>query len=305
MDLSTYDISHLIDFNFVAQHGGFARASKATNRPKATLSRHVTALENSLSLRLFERGTKSLKLTENGQILFEKTGSLLAEIDLAVDAVTSGANHPRGLLRISAPILFSHIALGKLAAEFSVAHPEVRIEIVSSDQQVDPVTDSFDMMIRVNPAKALGLIGKCLVRDKLVVVAAPNVEGPCPDATSFAARAVTWSNRDPFRIWSVERDGRACDIIPESAIRLSSLIVARDAVLSGAGCALLPLSLVGHDIAAGRLINWGQAAGHDIEIWVLYTSSRFQLAKVSAFSKFLYRAFPNGTPDELGKFTAF
>src|ERR1700742_3264095 len=90
------DLLALADFNLVARHGGFGRAARATGRPKATLSRRVAELESDLALRLFERGTRTLKLTQEGQALYERAGALLAELDETAAAITSGAEKPRG-----------------------------------------------------------------------------------------------------------------------------------------------------------------------------------------------------------------
>src|SRR5215217_7286909 len=118
------DLLALADFNLVARYGGFGKAARATGRPKATLSRRVSELEASLQLRLFERGGRLLKLTEEGRALFERTGQLLTELDEAATAIASGGGSPRGRLRISAPLLFSQTAMGKLAAEFGMKYPE-------------------------------------------------------------------------------------------------------------------------------------------------------------------------------------
>ena len=80
------DLLGLTDFTLVARHGGFSRAARAANRPKATLSRRVAELEASLDLRLFERGARNLKLTEEGRALYERAGALLAEL---IDTITS------------------------------------------------------------------------------------------------------------------------------------------------------------------------------------------------------------------------
>ena len=108
------DLLALADFNLVARHEGFGRAARAAGRPKATLSRRVSELESSLDLRLFERGTRALKLTQEGRALYERTGALLAELDETAAAIASGGEKPRGRLRISAPLLFSQTAMGKL-----------------------------------------------------------------------------------------------------------------------------------------------------------------------------------------------
>ncbi|KAB7781846.1 Transcriptional regulator LysR family [Methylorubrum populi] len=131
------DLLALADFNLVARHGGFGRAARAAGRSKATLSRRVAELEASLDLRLFERGTRVLKLTEEGRALHERTGALLAELDETAAAIASGGAKPRGQLRISAPLLFSQVAMGKLAAEFALKHPDVRLEVSTEDRAVD------------------------------------------------------------------------------------------------------------------------------------------------------------------------
>ena len=146
------DLVALADFNLVARHGGFGRAARAADRPKATLSRRVAELEASLNLRLFERGAHALKLTEEGKALFERTAALLTELDETTAAIASGGGTPRGKLRISAPLLFSHIAMGKLAAEFALQYPEVRLEVTTEDRAVDMVEEGYDLVIRVNPS---------------------------------------------------------------------------------------------------------------------------------------------------------
>src|SRR5690606_38779852 len=117
------DLLALADFNLVARHGGFGRAARAAGRPKATLSRRVAELEASLDLRLFERGARNIKLTEEGRALFERTGALLTELDETAAAIASGGQRPRGRLRISAPLLFSQTAMGKIAAGFALKYP--------------------------------------------------------------------------------------------------------------------------------------------------------------------------------------
>src|SRR3954469_18124545 len=128
------DLLALADLNLVPRRGGFARAARATGRPKATLSRRVSELESSLDLRLFERGARTLQLTEEGRALHERTGALLTELDETAAAIASGGGRPRGRLRISAPLLFSQTAMGKLAAEFAIKFPEVRLEVTTDDR---------------------------------------------------------------------------------------------------------------------------------------------------------------------------
>lgn len=146
------DLLALADFNLVARHGGFGRAARASLRPKATLSRRVAELEAALNLRLFERSARTLKLTEEGKALHERTGALLAELDETATAIASGGTKPRGRLRISVPLLFSQTAMGKLAGDFTLRFPDVSLEVTAEDRSVDMVEEGYDLAIRVNPA---------------------------------------------------------------------------------------------------------------------------------------------------------
>jgi len=169
------DLLALADFNLVARHGGFGRAARATGRPKATLSRRVAELENSLGLRLLERGARALKLTQEGKALHERTSPLLIEVGETAAAIMSGDREPRGNLRISAPLLFSQLAMGKLAADFLLKYPNVILEVTTEDRAVDMVEEGYDLAIRVNPRSDESLVGRVFMRDRLVIVASPQV----------------------------------------------------------------------------------------------------------------------------------
>jgi len=293
------DLIALADFNLVARHGGFGRAARAAGRPKATLSRRVAELESSLDLRLFERGTRALKLTQEGRTLYERTGALLTEIDETAAAIASGGDKPRGKLRISAPLLFSQTAMGNLAAGFALKYPDVRLEVTTEDRTVDMIEEGYDVVIRVNPDPDESLVGRIFLRDRLVVVASPDLKrptdgSPVPAVVRGAAdRAAAWEATMPTGISRIAID---------PVLRLSSLMMVRDAVRAGVGAGRLPVSLVSHDLAAGRLVHWGDVDGPDISLWTLYPSRRLLNARVSAFLDHLKEAFPKGIPDELASY---
>ncbi|WP_043828950.1 LysR family transcriptional regulator [Muricoccus aerilatus] len=290
------DLLALADFNLVARHEGFGRAARAAGRPKATLSRRVAELESSLDLRLFERGGRSLKLTQEGRALYERTGALLTELDEAAAAIASGVDRPRGRLRISAPLLFSQTAMGKLAAAFSLKHPEVRLEVTTEDRAVDMVEEGYDLVIRVNPDPDESLVGRVFLRDRLVVVASPALTRP---GDGSAVPAVVRGAGDRSAAWGLMTPNGRSSIAVHAVLGLSSLVMVRDAVRAGVGAGRLPISLVSHDLAAGRLLHWGDADAPEISLWTLYPSRRLLSARVSAFLDHLKEAFPKGTPDEL------
>jgi DNA-binding transcriptional LysR family regulator len=292
------DLLALADFTLVARHGGFGRASRAARRPKATLSRRVAELEAGLDLRLFERGTRELKLTEEGRALFARTGQLLTELEETAAAIASGGHDPKGKLRISAPLLFAQTAMGKLAADFALKHPAVELEVTTEDRAVDMIEEGFDLVIRVNPDPDESLVGRAFLRDRLVVVASPELARPTGHG-AVPAVARTTGDRASWRI-RTPTGPRSIDTKP--ILGLSSLIMVRDAVRAGVGAGRLPISLVMHDLAAGTLVHWGDVDAPEIALWTLYPTRRLLSARVSAFLDHLKQAFPNGTPDELAAF---
>lgn len=291
------DLLALADFTLVARHGGFGKAARAANRPKATLSRRVGELEASLNLRLFERGRRGLKLTEEGRVLFERAGALLTELEETAAAISSGSERVRGRLRISAPLLFSQTAMGRLSAEFLRRHPEIRLDVTTDDRAVDLIEEGYDLVIRVDPAPDESLVGRAFLHDRLVVVAGPEL----PLSAGGIVPAVVRGD-DAAATWTVTAQGRRWPVKVDPVLRLSSLIMIRDAVRAGAGAARLPLSLVSRDIASGRLAHWGDVAGSDITLWALYPSRRLLSARVSAFIDLLRQSFPQATPEELAAY---
>jgi DNA-binding transcriptional LysR family regulator len=292
------DLLALADFTLVARHGGFGRAARASRRPKATLSRRVGELEAALDLRLFERGRRDLKLTEEGRALFERAGALLIELEEATLAVASGREQVRGRLRISAPLLFAQTAMGRLAAAFAQRHPSARLEVTADDRAVDMIEEGYDLVIRVDPAEDAALVGRPFLRDRLVVVAASGL------ASIDGVLSAVVRGADQAQRWQIIGKSGADQIAVEPVLRLSSLIMIRDAVRAGAGAARLPVSLVARDIASGRLEHRGDVSGSEIALWALYPSRRLLNPRVSAFLALLRDAFPAGQPEELAAFVA-
>ena len=284
------DLTSLADFNAVALHGGFGPASRALDRPKATLSRRVAELEEDLGVRLLERGARRLRLTEEGLALHERTRGLMTEIQEAGEAVASRAPVPRGRLRISAPVVFAHVLLCQIAARFALAYPQVELEIIAEDRVADPVEDGYDLVIRINPPRDEQLVGRRILGDERLVVAAPTLSipsMPAGEADELQVPAVVSIAAHADLLWNMRTEGGVRVIKPMPVLRMSSLLMVREAVLQGVGAALLPRLLVERDVVTGRLVCWGAEAGPPVEIWALYSSRRLLSAKVRAFMDML------------------
>jgi DNA-binding transcriptional LysR family regulator len=291
------DLDALADFNAVASHGGFSHASRATGRPKATLSRRVRQLEDSLGVHLIERGARTLRLTDDGAALHEQTSALLDQIDDIKEALIGDVGLPHGRLRINAPVLFAQRGLGRIAARYAAVYPAVQLEITADDRFIDPLLDGYDLVIRANPQATTELAGRCFLRDALVAVAHPAIASAAFEKGEATVPAVILSGTSEGAPWQITDHGQTRTVHTRPALRLSSMTMVHDAVLDGAGVALMPQSLVQADIDAGRLIRWGHVAGRGIEVWALYPPRRHVSRKVSAFIRLLTEQFVDGSPD--------
>jgi DNA-binding transcriptional LysR family regulator len=290
------DLEALTDFNLVAAAGGIAQAARASGRPKASLSRRIMELEASLGVRLFERGSRSLRLTEEGMLLHARTSGPLADIAEAGELLRDGAARPSGRLRLTVPLVFGQMLMGRLAAEFTRAYPEVELDITAQDRVVDVVVEGYDVVIRVNPKPDAELVGRCFVRDRLFIVAAPTLSSPLAgpaSASSPPVPAVRLATAPEAATWQVLMPQEFGTLPIRTVLRLPTLAMVRDATLTGIGAAKLPKLLVAEDLAAGRLVAWAAATDQPIELWVMHTSRRLASAKVKAFLQFLTTAFPD------------
>ena len=294
------DLVALADFNLVARHGGFSKAAREANRPKATLSRRVAEFEAALGLRLFERGGRELKLTEEGRALHERSAKLLTDLDETVTAIASGGDTPRGYMKISAPLLFCQIAMGEVAARFAAAYPEVQLEIVTEDRAVNMVEEGVDLVLRINPNNDENLIGRVFLRDYQVVVAPPGLKRPSGRKSVPAiVRNTDWKQTH----WRLRHGGEGIEALAiEPILSLSSLVMVRDALRQAQAAAALPYSLVHNEVERGNLVMWGELDMPGTELWALYPSRRLLSSRVSAFLDHLKATFPTGSADDLAAF---
>lgn len=275
------DSSALADFNLVATHGGFGLAARASGRPKATLSRHVRALEESLGLRLIERDGTAFRLTDDGRTLHARTEGPLAEVAEALQALTHSSGPPRGKLRVSCPLMFGQLKMGRIAASFALRYPEVLLEVTVEDRHVDLIEEGYDVALRINPKPDSQLVGRPILRDELSVVAPAGLTRPEDPATPVPA--VTGLTAPDLQSRTVvERNGDRL-ITLKTVLRLPSPMMVFDAVLAGAGVGILPRGLVAGSLASGQLQDWGRLPDGQVEFWALHASRRLTSRKVAAF----------------------
>ena len=286
------NLDDLSDFLLVATHEGFAPASRASGRPKASLSRKVMELEAALGVRLFERGARAVRLTEEGALLLERTSGPMREIAEAASVLRDGRTQPHGLLRVSVPTLFAQMMMGRLAAEFTRACPDVKLAITLEDRQVDLVHEGYDLVIRVNPEPSSELVGRCFARDHVLIVSTPELKKRFARASQKSVKPLPVIVRGSASEAAWKMGGASGRDIPVHVVlQLPLFTMIRDAALTGIGAARLPRLVVADDLATGRLVSWGTATDKPAELWALHTSRRLPSAKIKAFMSFLETAF--------------
>ncbi|TLX56232.1 LysR family transcriptional regulator [Stutzerimonas nosocomialis] len=285
------DINALVDFALVATNGGLGKASRASGRSKATLSRRIADLEDQLGVRLIERSARGLKLTEAGELLMARTEGPMNEVAEAMTAAREGLSVPRGHLRVASPVLFAQLAMGRIGAEFCAAYPEITLEVVAEDRVVDLVEERYDVAIRVNPSPDSGLVGRCFAKDRMVVVAAPSTPAPPPGAVRQVP-AIVFSSFQPTH-WNLDEGRLVLEPVPR--LRFSSFLTIRDAAIAGGGAALIPQSIAWNPLERGELVQWGTVSGADASLWVLHTSRRLAAPKVRAFVEFMCARYPDAS----------
>lgn len=285
------DFEALADFRLVVLHGGFGKASRATGKPKASLSKRVINLENKLGVRLFDREGGRLHLTEEGRQLYGHAEHLLDEVDQIREEIGAGVARPRGKLRVAAPNLFSHLWLGRLSARFLMRYPEVTIEAILLDRPVDFSDEWFDLLIQVNPGPLVGLVGRIIARDQVRILAPKSLIAGMSIADGMEVPAILPAGAPVPASWNITIGSRSVTVRPRFNLQLPSRLMVRDAVREGLGFAELPKSIVTSDLRSGVLVDVGPAPIEKVEVWALHASRRLPSRKVTAFIDFLCEFF--------------
>jgi DNA-binding transcriptional LysR family regulator len=270
----------MLVFTAVVREGGFTRAARHLGLTKQSVSERVARLEAALGVRLLERTTRRVRVTDAGGAYYERCAAIAAQIDDANAEVQRQRAEPVGLLRVSAPVLYGRRFLGPVLAHYLERHPEVRVEVALADRRVDLVEEGLDLAIRVGELEDSSLTARKLGDGYMYYVASPAfLARHGPPSPEDAARWRCIGMR-PHETWDV--GGRVHRVAP--VLCVNDLELACDAAIGGVGLARLP-SLVCHDaVRDGRLqVVFGAASGAVRPIYAVYPSRTHLPAKVRVF----------------------
>ncbi|NJO36979.1 MAG: LysR family transcriptional regulator [Rhizobiales bacterium] len=245
----------------IARRTSFRAAALDLQMSTTALSNAIAKLETNLGIRLFNRTTRSVALTDAGRLFIEQIGPALQDIDAALEAVRSQRATPSGTLRINTHPTAAREILSPLVLAFLRRYPEVHVDIVTEGRLVDIVADGFDLGVRVANLVPSDMIAVSLGRpQRFAVVGSPayfethDLPQVPPDLLNHRCIRVRLPNGSLYR-WRFEKDGQTAEIDVSGPITLDEASLARTAVLEGVGLGFFMEPNVRADIEAGRLVR--------------------------------------------------
>jgi DNA-binding transcriptional LysR family regulator len=280
------DLNQMLVFVRVVQAGSFSAAARQLGAPKSTLSRKVSELEERLGSRLLQRTTRKLGLTDAGRIYFDHAARIVAEAQIAEQAVGHLQASPRGLLRVTTPLSF--VVLPPLVSAFAKKYPDVQLDIVCSDRRVDLVDENFDVAIRTGALADSSLVARPLGTFKRVVVAAPEYckEHGTPTRPADLERhaCITFGAGISPNTWVLGSGEQRVEIHVTPRLTANDLDILRSAALDGLGIAFIPEFACAEDVRKNRLRHvlpeWCSA---ETPVHAVYPTARHLSPKVGAF----------------------
>jgi DNA-binding transcriptional LysR family regulator len=278
----------LIVFSTVVRLGSFVGAARELRMPKSTVSRRLSDLEAALNVRLLERSTRSLTLTEIGRLLIDHADRVASEAAEVENLASQERAAPRGLLKIAAPYTFAALFIEPMLGEFSSKFPDVKVHLQLTNAPINPGREGYDLALRIGLGDDSGAIARPLGKASQGLFAAASYLSTqtLPAMPSDLARHATivTSNLADSHGWRFGRDGVTERIALEPVIVVNDPKIALQLALSGRGIALLP-SFMGRPYAKDNaltplLVDWSLP---DIPFYAIYPDRRGLLPKTSAF----------------------
>lgn len=301
-------LDDLASFAAVVDCGGFSAAARRLGVSKTQVSAAVGRLEARLGVRLLQRTTRRLSLTEAGSaVLPHAQQAALAARD-AEEAATALRATPRGRLRVNAPMSFGLLQVAPALGDFTRRFPEVEVDLVLDDRRLDLVDGGFDLAVRIGELADSSLVATHLGHNHNLLVASPDYlarRGPPQQPEDLASHAALIYTLSAARSdsWSLQRDGDTREVRVGGPLRANNSLALRDAALQGLGIARLPAFCATEALRDGRLVpvlpGWSLPSQG---IHALTTARRQRPPKVAVFIDFLRGRFAAlGTGKALGE----
>lgn len=289
------DLNDLALFAAVVVHGSFSAAARALNTPKSRISRRVAELEQRLGVRLLQRSTRVVRVTEVGSAFFTHCEAMTHAARAAVEVTEHAGARPAGRLRVSSPMGVSHIFLAPLLARFLTAHPDVRLELELSNRRVDVIGEGIDVAMRVRSTlEDSNLVVRSFGTSHQILTASPGfvaTHGPFNTVQSLQGQRGLGPGGMPGEAarWRLQDADKAVAEIAYTPVLVTDDVhLMQAAATGGAGLAVLPFNVCRQAVERGELVvvlPRYHAAAHQLH--AVFPSRRGLVPAVRAFIEFL------------------
>jgi DNA-binding transcriptional LysR family regulator len=289
------DLNDMLFFAEVVDRGGFAAAGRVLGIPKSRLSRRVADLEARLGVRLLQRTTRKLSLTQAGEIYHRHCIAMREQAEAADEAVAQVLTEPRGTVRVTCPITLAQSTIGPVLPRFLAAHPQVRIDMVVTNRVIDLVQEGVDVALRVraNLDDSGTLVVKNLGTTDGILVASPQLlqryGQPAGPEELRNLPTVAMSAADGRSSWRLIGPGaRAFELEHRPVYTADDLLTLKFAVRQGTGICVLPDYMCSDEIRSGELVpvlpGWSPPTA---KVLAVFPSRRGMVPAVRRFLDFL------------------
>lgn len=297
--MSTNQTLHLLplmaSFVRVVECGSFSAAARQLHTSGSALSRQLAQLETALGLRLLERTTRRLRLTEAGSEVFERCREMLGAAEAAVAVGERLMSDARGQVRLSVPKAFGKYLVAPLMADFLARHPEVDVSLNLSDRSPDPIAEGFDLIIRITEQPPEQMAGRPLCQVEHVLCATPEYLAghgrPQHPQDLVRHPCLYLDERADDHRWYFAKDGEQCTVAVRGRFASNHSEVRLNGALNHLGIACLPSFTAAEALASGRLVqvlgDWRYTGSYHGTAWALYPSNRHLPPKLRALIDYL------------------
>jgi len=277
-------------FTTVVSEGNFVKAADKMALSPQLVSKYVAQLEDSLKIRLLNRTTRRVNLTEAGQTYFERCHQVLLDIDEMENALTNLQTQVSGTLRVSAPMSFGVYHLSDPIAQFQTDYPEVKVELFLTDRKVDILEEGVDIALRIGHLKDSALVAKKITPINLSVSASPDYWKQHSKPDNFDALSqlnyLRFAYSDPRGLFTHWPKHLSIHELQSDFSSNNGDVIVKSAIL-GRGYAIQPTFLTGSSIAAGELEVAEAFSVEPLGLYALYSHREFLASKVRHFIDFL------------------
>ncbi len=280
-------------FIAVVKAGSFTNAAEQLGLSTALVSKYVGQLENRLGIRLLRRTTRSLTLTELGQVYFDRSQSILEDFEALESAIQDKTHQPSGQLVISGPITFGEQHLTSAIAKFMRQYPDVRVDLRLTDRFVSLADEGIDVAIRIGALGDSSLVARKLDTAELIVCATAaylNKKGePQTPEELLQHKCVIDTNFHGGTPWEfTSKDDKKHSIRVDGPFKVNSAAAALDMVLQDMGIGLIPAYAINSHLTSGRLTPLLlEYQTTQLGIYAAYAQQRYLATKIRAFIDFM------------------